>query len=778
MSSPARSAAPGRPRPAPAPPQPSRFSTAGLARASARHPWRTLGVWLVVLVLALVSASGLGKALTSSTNFTRTPESQVGANLLEQRLRGPRPVTETVLVTSQTATVNDPAFKAVVEETATGLVAMHGVVKSAPTYYQAQAAGSPHAAAMVSADRHTAIIPVTFVGKFDDANKHVDAYLRTIQAQGTAGIRVLTVGDLSVNQAFNQISSTDLAKAEEYSLPLTVLVLIVVFGALVAVGVPLLLALVSILVAIGLTAVVGRFTDLSFYVVNMIIMIGLAVGIDYTLFIVSRYREERRHGLEKIDAIAAAGGTANKAVVFSGGTVFLALMGMFLVPLTVFHSLGAGAVLVVVVAVAGTLTLVPALLGLLGDKIDWPRRRRYDALSAAQQTAYDHETYHRGFWGTISRVVMGRPAVFVVLAVALLGALALPYLDLKRGSAGIETLPPSDVKTAYQLLAQDFSVGILTPVEVVVDGPLANPQVKAGIANFEAAVAKDPVFGPVTVEPNKAGDLALLATPLKVDGNSAQAIDAVWHLRNTVIPRAFEGAPATVYVSGGPAFNADYFHIVDSATPYVFAFVLGLSFLLLLLAFRSLVVAAKAIAMNLLSVGAAYGLLVLVFQKGYLHALVGFQKSPEIEAWVPIFLFCVLFGLSMDYHVFLLSRIREHYDQTHRNRESVASGLQATAKIITGAALIMVIVFAGFATGQLVAFQQMGFGLAVAVLLDATVVRSVLVPAAMALLGDWNWYLPRWLGWLPDLRIEAPAVPAPGPGVTAAAAAAAAATSD
>jgi RND superfamily putative drug exporter len=516
----------------------------------------------------------------------------------------------------------------------------------------------------------------------------------------------------------------------------------------------LLLAFVSIIVALGLTAIVGRFTDLSFYVVNMITLIGLAVGIDYTLFIVTRYREERRHGLPKLNAIQMAGGTATKAVVFSGSTVILALLGMFLIPLTVFHSLGAGAVLVVIVAVAGTLTLVPALLGLLGDRIDWPRRRRYDEAAVQAELARDTETYHHGFWGTVARVVMGRPALFVVISAGLLIALALPYFQIKRGSAGVETLPQSDVKHGFEILARDFSVGVLSPVEIVVDGPVNDPSVQAAIAKLEAELAQNPLFGPPTVTPNQAGDLALIETPLNADASSTLAVDTVWHLRDDLIPAAFNGTPAKVYVTGEPAFNADYFHLVDSSTPTVFAVVLGLSFLLLIIAFRSVVVAATTIVMNLLSVGAAYGLLVLVFQKGYLHSLFGFQKTPTIEAWVPLFLFCVLFGLSMDYQVFLLSRIREHYDLTKRNRESVAVGLQATARIITGAAAIMIIVFAGFAAGKLVAFQQLGFGMAAAVFLDATVVRSILVPATMALLGDRNWYLPRWLGWLPDLRVE------------------------
>jgi RND superfamily putative drug exporter len=739
-------------------------STSDLARSSARHPWRILGVWLVVLVLAGISASGLGNALTTSTNFTGKPESQAGADLLKARLRGPQPATETVIVRSDTYTVDDPQFRTQVQQVASDLQAMTGIVKSVVTYYLAAALHAPQADHMVSPDRHTTVIPVTFAGDFDQANKHADQYLATFKQHAGNGFEVLTVGDLSINKEFTDISNNDLSRAESFSLPATILVLIFVFGALVAVAVPLVLAIVAIFVAIGLTAIVGRFTDLSFYVVNMIIMIGLAVGIDYTLLIVSRYREERRRGHPKIDAISIAGGTATKAVVFSGCTVILALLGMFFVPLTVFHSLGAGAVLVAAVAVIGTLTLVPAMLGLLGDRIDWPRRRRYDEAAVAAQRARDEETFHGGFWGRLTHIVMARPAVFVVLSVALLVACALPYFNLQRGSAGIETLPPSDVKRAYEILAQDFSAGVLAPVEIVVDGKQSDQAVQNAITKLQQELAQEPLLGPPTVTWNQPGDLALVSTPLNADASSGTAIQAINRLRNNLVPAAFAGTSTAVYVSGGPAFNVDYFHLVDSSTPTVFAFVLGLSFLLLLLAFRSIVVPAKAIVMNLLSVGAAYGLLVLVFQKGYLHSAFGFQKTPTIEAWVPIFLFCVLFGLSMDYHVFLLSRIREHYDQTHRNRESVAVGLQATGRIITGAALIMVIVFGGFSTGNLVAFQQMGFGLAVAVFLDATIVRSLLVPSAMALLGDWNWYLPRWLRWLPDLRVEGARSHLPGHG--------------
>ncbi|HEU5424822.1 MAG TPA: MMPL family transporter [Nitrolancea sp.] len=741
------------------------LSTAGLARASARHPWRVLGIWLIVLVLAGVSASGLGKALTTDANFTGTPESKKGAELIEQRLTGATAMTESIVVRSDTATVDDPAFKATVDHLAANLAGLDGLIESAPNYYQLQAAGVPSAAQLISKDRHAMLIPVTFAGTHEAVTNRGDAYLDAVHQAESADVQVLTVGDISANKEFNDIASKDLAKAEQLSLPITLVILVLVFGALVAAGVPLVLAITSIVVAVGLTALVGRVMDLSFYVVNMITMIGLAVGIDYALFIVTRYREERRHGLDTVEAITKAGATASKAVLFSGITVVFALSGMLLMPTTIFHSLGTGAVLVVIVAVAAMLTLVPALLSLIGDKIDWPRRRRFDAAAVAAQERYDHETIHRGFWGTVARVVMTHPVPAVVVAVALLGAVAIPFIDMHRGTSGIETLPPSDTKSAYTILNRDFSAGVLAPYEIVVDAP-KNADSEAAIGRLSDAIKSEGDFLPtVTVEWNQANDLALVKATLTQDSNSQAAYDTLTTLRKQLVPNAFAGSPAKVYVTGATAFNADFFHLVDKYTPVVFVWVLGLSFLLLMLAFRSLVVPAKAILMNLLSVGATYGLMVLIFQKGYLHNLFGFQQTPTIESWVPIMLFCVLFGLSMDYHVFLLSRIREHFDETGANRTSVAVGLQATARLITGAALIMVVVFGGFAAGRLSAFQQLGFGLAVAVLLDATIVRSVLVPAAMTLLGNANWYLPRWLEWLPDLRIEGgrPAAPAPVP---------------
>ncbi len=730
------------------------FSTEGLARISARHPWRTIAIWLVIIVLGVVAASGLGNALSTDVNFTNKPESVKGTDLLDARMNNSSPVTETVIVQSTSATVDDQAFEQAVKQDASTLLGLKDVVTNVTTYYDAKAAGSPQADQMVSPDRKTTILNVELGNDLDAANNHADEYVNAVSGLNNNGFKVLTVGSISSNQEFNNISSSDLAKAEKYTLPLTILILIVVFGALIAASVPLILSVASIIVALGLTALVGHVMNLSFYVENMIFMIGFAVGIDYALFIISRYREERRHGVQKYEAIAATGRTASKAVLFSGMTVVFALSGMLLMPSTVFHSLGTGAVLVVVVAVLAMLTLIPAVLSLLGDRIEWPRRRRYSEVQVVASERWDDEAAHKGFWGRVTRIVMSHPAIAATVAIVLLGSVAIPFFQLKRGTAGIETLPQSNVKTAYEILNTQFSAGVLAPYEIVVDAP-KTANVQAAIDHLNSEIGQNSSFVANTdVTWNQDGNLALVKATLKANANSPLAYDTLKQLRNQMIPTAFDGTGANVYVTGATAFNADFFHVVDAYTPVIFVWVLGLSFLLLLLAFRSIIVPLKAILLNLLSVGATYGLMVLVFEKGYLHSLFGFQTSPTIEAWVPIFLFCVLFGLSMDYHVFLLSRIREHYDQTHRNRESVAVGLQSTARLITGAALIMVVVFSGFAAGQLIAFQQMGFGLAVAVLLDATVVRSVLVPSMMALLGNVNWYLPSWLSWLPDLRIE------------------------
>jgi RND superfamily putative drug exporter len=731
----------------------SLFSTGGLARASARHPWRVMSMWIVLIVFAVVAAAGLGDVLTTENKFLNEPESVKGEELLEDRLRGEKPVMETVVIRSTDATVDDAIFRSTVEQVTSDLRAMDGVVASATNYYETDNA------AFVSEDRHTTLLSVTLVGTLDDAQDHTDVYLDAIEEHNADGFEAYTAGDLSIDEASNHQAEKDLKKAEGMGLPVALLILVVVFGALVAAGVPIALAFASIIVSLGLTALIGRAFELSFFVTNMITMIGLAVGIDYALFIIERYREERSRGIGKLDAIGIAGDTASKAVVFSGMTVVLALLGMFLLPISIFRSLGAGAVIVVLIAMFATLTLIPATLALLGDKIEWPRRRK--SLLARRAAASEHrDTTGKGFWGRITGVVMAHPLIAVVISLTLLIGATIPYFGIETGQSGIETMPASDTKTAFTILQEDFYAGMIAPVEIVIDGNVIDAKVLRGIDDLVTRIGENEDFGPATVQTNEAGDLTLISAPLVTDANSSESYESIEWLRDAAVPAAFAGVDADVHVSGDSAFNTDLNSTIEDYTPIVFAFVLGLSFVLLMLAFRSIIVPITAIIMNLLSVGAAYGLLVLAFQHGW-GEMIGLTETPTIDAWVPIFLFCILFGLSMDYHVFLLSRIREHFDLTGDNDESVAAGLQSTAKIITGAALIMVTVFTGFAMGELVTMQQVGFGLAVAVLLDATIVRSVLVPSTMKLLGNRNWYLPRSLGWLPQISIEGQPVQTP-----------------
>ncbi len=748
--------------------QPTLSATARLARASGKHPWRVVAAWVIILVAAIAIQGVAPIQTTTDINMLNDPESSRGWDQLEEHgIREERSGAETIIIRSDSTTVDDPAFQETVQRVTDAVRADAEIVAGATNYYEMADQDPAAAANLISDDEHTTIIPVTLTGSLEEAVEHGEDFVALVhdQREASPGFEILTVGDGSLNHETNTIVEEDLARGEGIGAGVAFVILLVVFGALVAASVPIILAAMAIAIAFGLTALVSQAFELSFIVSNMITMIGLAVGIDYALFVVDRYREERRRGAAKLDAITLAGGTASKAVLFSGLTVVIALAGLLIVPTNIYRSLGLGAILVVVVAIIGTLTLIPAMISLLGNKLDWPRRLRYDAATAARQRDYDHETIHTGFWGRITRIVMRRPVISLVASVGLLLVFAIPYLNIELGTSGASALPDDlESKQAYSILATEFAAGRISPVEIVVDGPLDDPAVQQGITQLQDELAGattadgQPLFGPATVTSSPDSQVALISVPLTVDPQGAASEDAIHLLRDDIIPpieRTMAGSE--ILVSGVTANNVDSFELTDTYTPVVFSFVLGLSFVLLLVVFRSIVVAAKAVVMNLLSVGAAYGLMVWVFQEGNLAGFFGFQQVDAIEAWLPLMLFTILFGLSMDYHVFLLSRIREAYDRSHHNTESVAVGLQRTARIITGAALIMVAVFGGFAAGRLSMLQQTGFGLGVAVLIDATIVRSIIVPSAMALLGDRNWYLPRWLSWLPDVRVEGPA---------------------
>jgi putative drug exporter of the RND superfamily len=756
-----------------------RFGTGSIARASSRHPWRTVGVWLTILVLAGVAAGSLlGGALTTDFDFTTTPEAKRASELLEQRRLERDLVTETwVIAGEREGAVGDPAFSQRVNDVLDELEALGPqVVSYAPSVYPMSGvvAEDPELAPfgpIPSEDGRAVLFTVVMTGDTDAATEHV-GQVEAIRESATAdGIEAYTLGEATSTEDFRRISEEDLRFGESIGILAAIVVLVVVFGALVAGITPIVMGVFSIAVTLGIIALIGQLWRITFFAPNLVSMMGLAVGIDYSLFIVSRYREERQRGREKLEAIEHAGETANRAVFFSGVTVILALAGMLIIPVTIFRGLAGGAIVVVAVSVAASMTLLPAILSLLGDRVNAGR------ILGRRRGQIEHGR-PGGFWDRMSRGVMARPVLSLVLAAGLLIALSLPFwlqphpeddgVGIKQGMSGITTMPDDvPTKQAFTALVEHFpKAGANTPAQIVILGSPRDPAVVSGIEALGREIADDPSLGtPAAPRGSEDGSLTLVDIPLAgaaADTQSESAVQAVRDLRQRYVPAAFADAGVEVLVAGETAMLTDFLDISGDYTPVIILIVLGLSFVLLTIVFRSIVVPAKAIVMNLLSVGAAYGAIVLVFQKGGLGLgeriadVSGFQQVDAIDAWLPLFLFSILFGLSMDYHVFLLSRIREEYDRTQDNAEAVAYGLRTTGGIITGAAIIMVAVFSGFAAGRLVALEEMGFGLAIAVFIDATIVRSILVPSTMRLLGDRNWYLPRWLQWLPQIRVEGP----------------------
>jgi len=714
--------------------------TESLARASSRRPWLVVGLWLIAILVSFVLVA-MFLAFEGEAEITRTTESKQAERILDegfpQDAASGLAITEVVVVRAEDGDAEVAATRERVAELADEL--RTAGAERVVTYGEERR--------LVSQDGDSTVLLLA-LGRDgeDDVEDVVDVVERLDEEPG---YQAAVTGERIADADEDEASLEDLKKGELFfGAPLALVVLLLVFGAVVAGLVPLMLAIASIVVALALVALLAQAYDLSVFTQNMLIGMGLALGIDYSLFTLSRFREERLAGREKHDAIATAGGTAGRAVLFSGVAFVLAMLGLLLVPSTIFRSLAAGAILVGIVSVIAALTLLPAVLALLGDRVNALRIPFFGR--AAEQAGREGR-----FWGAIVDRVMRRPLVSLVLAGGLLLALAAPVLGLDTGTSGAATLPDRfESKQGYLLLREEFPKESTEPVEIAVAGDVGGPAVEGALARLEEELARRPIFGEPTVEANEAGTVARVIVPLAGNPDGKRAIAAVRELRSEAVPRAFAGVDAVVYVGGDTAEELDYHDTVDFWLPLVLLFVLGLSFLLLTLAFRSIVVPATAIGMNLLSVGAAYGLLVLVFQEGIGNELVGLREAETIDAWVPLFLFAVLFGLSMDYQVFLLNRIRERYTQTGDTDDAISFGIGSTARLITGAALIIIAVFWGFAMGDTIAFQQMGFGIAVALLIDATIVRAVLVPATMKLLGRHNWYLPAWLGWLPDVHVE------------------------
>ena len=726
------------------------LSTRSLARTSARHPWWVLLAWLAVLLVAFaLIATIVEDALDGEEGPTQVLESEEAQQLINERIHQSEEgqvnegdateratQTEFVLVNSDSASVGDAAFDSHVEAFTQRLDEVAGelIVGSFKDYEPAP-----------SEDGTTTLTQVQI---FSDAQDSIGLLIDTAEEFTRDGFHVVVAGNASVNKVFSELAEQDLLVGESIGIGVALIILALVFGAVVAAIIPILLAIVAIITSIGLSGILGQVMELNEFVPNIITMMGLAVGIDYSLFVVSRYREERGNGLERVEAIARSGDTASRAVFFSGLTVVLALLGMLIVPERTFQAFGAGAILVVFVAVLACLTLLPAAIGILGDRVNAVRVPRIATLvvflvgvavipgrleagrimlvaaavilglilvaigrrvvrmarsvSAPADTATDEP--NRGFWVAVTNIVMARPYISLAASIIILGSLLVPFFDLRLGTTGISALPEEQPsRQAFELLTEKYGFGSDSPAQVVIDADVAAPDIAMAITVLAKAMEEDTGLGTPEVDIRPESNIALLSSTVPGDPTSQDAQTTIRRLRDEYIPNAFSNVPTGDYralVGGDSAEIVDAVNITLNYSPIVIAAVLGLSFILLLFAFRSILVPLASILMNLLSVGAAYGLVVLVFQKGFLVDLFDFQQTDQVEFWLPLFMFTILFGLSMDYQVFLLSRIKERFDETGDHRGSVAFGLNTTARIITGAALIMAAVFAGLPWGR------------------------------------------------------------------------------
>ena len=664
---------------------------------------------------------------------------------------------ETVLVQSRDdLTAGQPPFQRTVEDVVDQLASTDNVVNVESPY----SAGSEGA---ISADGHSALVTFEIPDPGDDSEVTVEdlveAPLATVARLGEThpGIRIEQFGDASAAKEVGDSFEEDFQKAEVTSLPITLIILVLAFGAVVAALVPLLLAATAVAAAIGLLGPLSQIWPVDQSATSVVLLVGLAVGVDYSMFYLRREREERARGNDAEASLEAAAATSGRAVLVSGVTVAISMAGMFLAGASTFTSFAVGTITVVAIAVLGSLTVLPAVLAWLGDRVN---KGRVPFLTPPDERAARDSRA----WAAILSPVLRRPAIWATLATGLLLVMAIPVLNLKMAVPGIESLPHDlEVIQTYDRIQASFP-GNQIPAEVVIEqGDTSDVDYTIAVHNLrEAVAASDNFEPPATVEFSPDHTVAVVEVPIVGDGTDDASYAALNELRDEIIPATVEPTGAEANVTGFTAGSNDFNELMETRVPIVFAFVLGFAFLLLLSAFRSIVIPIKAIVLNLLSVGAAYGIVVFIFQEGHLESLLGFESTGAITSWLPLFLFVLLFGLSMDYHVFILSRVRELFDRGMSTEAAVERGIKHTASVVTAAAIVMVAVFSIFATLSAVEFKQFGVGLAAAVLIDATIIRGVLLPASMTLLGDWNWYLPRWLEWLPKVGIAEESIPEPG----------------
>jgi RND superfamily putative drug exporter len=719
-------------------------------RWSAEH-WKTVTLaWLAFCVIAVFAGGAVG------TKKIKDVDTASGGTAVAEKILAnanfKRSATESVLVESKTTTVADPAFRAAVSD-------VIKAVSAQPDVKVVRSPLAPQNRGQIARGGHAALVEFDIKGDIAKAQDKVQPFL-----DATAAVQKqhpgYTIGEFGLGSANHVLAKTlgnDFKRAEYSSVPVTMVILLFAFGALVAAGLPVLLAFSGVLATIGLASVASHLFAAGDATQSVVLLVGMAVGVDYSLFYIRREREERAAGASHREALLRTAGTSGYAIFISGLTVFIAMAGMLFTGNAIFTSIAVGAMLMVAVALIGSLSILPALLSKLGDRVNKGRIPLISRRDGGESR----------IWNAVLSAVLRRPVVSAVVSGAALLALALPTLQLHTQLPSFTDLPKSiPIVRTYDAIQNVFP-GAQTPADVVIKaGDVTTPQAKAAIGALERqALASGQVKQPVHVEVNPNKTVAVVSLPLVGDGSNQTSVNALQTLRNELIPATVAKLPgSTVAVTGQTAGTHDFNQQMKSHAPLVFGFVLLLCFALLLVTFRSIVIPIKAVLLNLLSVGAAYGLLVLVFQHTWAEGILGFHSNGAIASWLPLFLFVVLFGLSMDYHVFILSRVKELVDLGVPTDQAVATGIKRTASTVTSAALVMVAVFAIFMTLHEIDIKQMGFGLAASILIDSTIVRAVLLPSAMKLLGDWNWYLPRWLEWLPDFTHErsAPdAVPVP-----------------
>jgi uncharacterized membrane protein YdfJ with MMPL/SSD domain len=716
---------------------------------SARHWKRATFGWLLFVVAAVVLGMWVGLRTLSEAD-QGSGEAGRAARILDGA-GFKLPATESVLIQSRTAKVGDPAF----------VSAIGGVAQMVSLLSDVTNVRNPllSPATQTSRDGHSALVQFDIKGERGDAMKKVETTMDMVRAvaQANPSFRIEQFGYASANHELENVYNEDFSRAEKLSMPLTLLVLLFAFGSLVAAGIPVLLAFSAVLAAIGLNELVSHLISAADFSKYVILLVGMAVGVDYSLFYLRREREERAKGAEPDAALARAAATSGRAVLISGGTVLIAMAGMFLAGNGVFTSMAIGTMLVVFVAMVGSLTVLPALLHRLGDKVE---RGRIPFLGRTRRPAGESR-----LWGAILKPVLRRPAVAVVLAGGALAVAAVPVLGMHTKMPSYTDLPSSlPIVHSYEDIVKAFP-GSQTPAEVVVQGSDVTTPVYQRVYEQaqQKALATGLLFQPFHVFVNPDKTVARIELSVAGSGDNATSFRALKALRQDVIaplaPQLPEGT--TVAVTGQTAGTFDFNEMMKARAPLVIGFVLALAFALLLVTFRSIVIPLTAIVLNLLSVGAAYGILIMTFQWGHLEGVLGYHTNHAITAWLPLFLFVILFGLSMDYHVFIISRIKELHDRGLATDDAVASGIRGTAGTVTAAAIVMVAVFGMFAGLREIDIKQMGVGLALAILIDATVIRAVLLPSTMKLLGEWNWYLPRWLERLPEVQAERPGRPKP-----------------